>query len=941
MINYGQQKAIETTEGPVLIIAGPGTGKTFTLVKRIAHLVCDMHVLPREIMAVTFTEKAARELLTRISDEFGSRGVDVNINEMYIGTFHAVCLRIMKENKDFRGGKIMDSFETTYLVCRNMDKFEYLGGFKKHFPETMGRWKRALEVCRYACQLREELADIHEMERDKDEDISLLCKILKRYNELLEKNNALDFSAIQTSAYEMLINDKSYLSKLTEQLKYIMVDEYQDTNYIQEQLVFLLAGDRQNICVVGDDDQGMYRFRGATIRNILEFPQKFPEGKCAKIHLDINYRSSPDIIDFYSRWMENADGVNLFNWDKYRYEKHLVSGRNDDGKIKSVFKCGGANGDIQKIKILRMIQKMKSDGIITDYNQIAFLFKSVKSKETSELGEYLKENGIPVYSPRSEMFFHRLEIKQIIGCMIMCFGSYFGDLKKNSFRYHIHDKLREYYRSCVSEAMKLVKADNGLHGYISEVFGKIAAITANSEKSMLDIFYNIIAFEPFRTYVKADLNDIVTNVRAARNLSEISRMISKFANLHNMQFINASNKVDMPEQFFNEYLKYLYIDGIGEYEDLSEYAPRGCVSFMTIHQSKGLEFPVVAVGSLGSHIRQNNDTLMVQAERYFHRPPYEPFADIKYFDFWRLYYTAFSRAQDMLVLIERSNKSSVFSDYTDSLPDVLYSDLTDRKVSDVKYVKFKRVYSFTSHIALYDDCPMQYKFYKELDFSQKKMLHTSIGSIVHESLEEINNIAISGRSDELSEKRISDIYNSHLNEVSYKTGYSLNDKQRENVLGQVMRYYQNKKDELYLAWRAEEEVNLVMDKFILQGIVDLLEYYPDEDVFEIVDYKTGSKPDHIEYPESISHYKKQMEIYAYLIEKRFGKRVRRMKLYYTSVIDNDPYIVFEFKRENIDRTISEITETIKNIEDKKFHDECRNSYSCRFCTMKYVCGKDN
>lgn len=940
MINPGQQKAIETTEGPVLIIAGPGTGKTFTLVKRIAHLVADKGVQPCEIMVVTFTEKAARELLTRISDEFSARGIDANINDMYIGTFHAVCLRLMKDRAECAVGKVMDSFETAYLVCRNMDKFEYLGGFSDHFPETIGRWRRSLAVCRYAGQIREELADVNKMSCDDDEGIKLLSKIVRAYNELLENNHVLDFSAIQTAAYEMLKNDTEYLAKIQGRIKYIMVDEYQDTNYIQEQLVFLIAGERQNICVVGDDDQGMYRFRGATIRNILEFPQKFPEGKCTKIHLDINYRSQPEIIDFYSSWMENADGIDLFNWDKYRYEKHLISGRNDAERINAVFRCGGANSEIQKIKVLRMIQKLKADGSISDYNQVAFLFRSVKSDEAVELGAYLEENGIPVYSPRSDMFFERQEVKQILGCMIMCFNSYFNDLKKNTFIRRIHDRLREYYKSCVNEARVLIKSDDGLYKYMSETVSEIASISGDSGKSMLDIFYNIIAFEPFRKYVKTDMSEIITNVRAARNLSEISGIISGFMNLHNMHFLSDKNKVDMPEQFFNEYLKYLYIDGIGEYEDMSEYAPHGCVSFMTIHQSKGLEFPVVVVGSMGAHPRSNDDYLMQKAEKYFNRPPYEPFADIKYFDFWRLYYTAFSRAQDMLILSERTNKSGLFSEHIRDLPDICYHDTAGRKFADVKAVKYKRIYSFTSHIAMYDDCPMQYKFYKELGFAQEKMLHTSIGSIVHESLEEINNIVISGNADKLNIERVTEIYNLHLEDISGKTGYSLSDEQRENALGHVTRYYMNRKNELHLAWRAEEEIELVMDKFILQGIVDLIEYYPEDDMFEIVDYKTGPKPDYIANPPSIAHYKKQMEIYAYLIEKRFNKPVRRMKLYYTSVIEGDPYIIFEFERENIDRTMKEITETIASIENKEFNEYCRNDYSCRYCIMRHVCGKE-
>ena len=156
-MNENQIQAVEASDGPVLIIAGPGTGKTFTLVKRIAYLVSERNVKPSEIMAVTFTEKAARELLTRISSEFTALGIDENINDMYIGTFHSIALRIMKELPDCKENnrRILDSFETTYLICRNISRLKYLRGFEEHFPDSMGVWKQSMAVCRYVSRLLE------------------------------------------------------------------------------------------------------------------------------------------------------------------------------------------------------------------------------------------------------------------------------------------------------------------------------------------------------------------------------------------------------------------------------------------------------------------------------------------------------------------------------------------------------------------------------------------------------------------------------------------------------------------------------------------------------------------------------------------------------------------------------------------------------------------
>lgn len=938
--NDAQKEAILETEGSVLMIAGPGTGKTFTLVKRIAYLVVEKDVKPSEIMVVTFTEKAGKELLTRISNEFIDYDLNLNINEMYIGTFHSVCLRLLKENSEYIDSdnkyRMLDAFEQTYLVCRNIEAFNRLGGYKKHI-RSKNVWKQSLEICRYVNQMMEELVDTDAMETDDDEDMRLLGKLVKRYQALLERNAVMDFSSIQTKTYDMLLQYPEVLKKVQESIRYIMVDEYQDTNYIQEQLVFLLAGERQNICVVGDDDQGMYRFRGATIRNILEFPNKFKENACRLIHLDVNYRSEPGIIDFYNRWMENADGINLFNWDKYRYPKKIVPGKAAALNSCSVFSCGGDSIDHEKVELLNAVKSLLDSGNISNLNQVAVLFRSVKSEEATQIGAYFEANGIPVYSPRSDMFFERAEVKQMLGCLIMCFQSYIVDLKKKLFIHPISAPLRDYYIDCLRAALQLSKKDAGLAAYIEETRDMIYALKSESEISLLDIFYRIIAFAPFRLYLQADLKKSVIESRAARNLSEISRMLSRYALLHDMHSISADNKLALPEEFFNIYLKYMVEDGIGEYEDESDYAPSGCISFMTIHQSKGLEFPVVIVGSLGNVPKHNSDPLLYSAEsRFFHRKPYEPIADIKFFDFWRLYYTAFSRAQNLLVLAAKKLDSKYFGDYLLALPNI--KEFHDPAAfADVKSVNYKHVYSFTSHISIYDGCPRQYKFYKEYGFAQHKMFHTSVGTLVHATLEDLNRCIIAGQSDRVNEDTITEWFSLNYRSMQEQTGYYLTDEQRSNALEQVIRYYHHRRGELGRVWKAEEEINLVLPDYILQGVIDLVEGYGD--TVEIVDYKTGPKPDITGHPERVEHYRKQLEIYAYLIEKRYQKKVSRMHLYYTNCKDGDPLITFEWTRGAIENTIREISDAIMRIENKQYDGEVSNSYACTYCDMRFLCGK--
>lgn len=180
MFDYGnandnQKQAISTTEGPLLIIAGPGTGKTYTLVKRVVYLITECNVMPEEIMIATFTEKAAKELVTRISNELLSIGISININEMYIGTFHSICLRILKEHLEYtrikKNYRMLDNFDQQYMVFQKINEFRKVEHFDSLFSNTTGAWRQAETVVKYINNLSEELVDVSLMQQDKDEQV--------------------------------------------------------------------------------------------------------------------------------------------------------------------------------------------------------------------------------------------------------------------------------------------------------------------------------------------------------------------------------------------------------------------------------------------------------------------------------------------------------------------------------------------------------------------------------------------------------------------------------------------------------------------------------------------------------------------------------------------------------------------------------------------------
>ena len=944
--NEGQKLAIETTEGPVLITAGPGTGKTFTLVQRAIYLIQECNVQPEQILIATFTEKAAKELVTRITNELTKLGIVVNINDMYIGTFHSLCLRFIKEHLEYtrlkRNYRTLDAFDQSYLVFQNINRFRSIQGIENVFPESA--WKMAQEICVYVNNLLEELVEPSELKRDGNPKIRALGMTLEVYKEILKDNNLMDFASIQTEAYRLLMDNPHILNELQEKIHYIMIDEYQDTNYIQEQIVFLLGGNRQNICVVGDDDQGLYRFRGATIRNILEFPEKFEMDKCKIVPLVINYRSNSDIVDFYNRWMLTTDGRNFkFDWGKYRYDKRIVPHVKSDINSPQVVKLSSVEDEDEwHEKVLNFVIKLKESGKVKNYNQIAFLFSSVKHDRVRKLASFLESNGISVYSPRSDMFFEREEIKIALGSMMLLFPKYVMQLEQDEYKFLSPDHVR-YFRECIVAANSfLIKPESIDYLKWIRHHGKIhTGLTGTTDYTYSGLLYRMFEFEPFRTMLSIDMRAGVVDVRPVRNLALLSQVIGKFEYLHRIDVLNGKTIDTNTEKFFNLYIRLLLDGGINEYEDDAEYAPSGCVSFLTIHQSKGMEFPIVLVDSLSSVPRKNQRELLLDIEeKYFKRPAYEPDEQKKFFDFWRLYYTAFSRAQDLLVLTcdeNRRTPSVYFKDMYDELQNIESAsfDINDFTFKDIKEVNLKDTFSFTSHITVFETCALQYKFYKELEFTPVRAGAMIFGKLVHETIEDVHRAALRKEESSINKDNITKWFEANYDSLS-KTEHSyLAKPQLEAALNQVLRYVERQNDDWSLIQQAEVDVSLVKSDYIIEGKIDLVK--GENGTVEIVDFKSEKKPDLIVQAERLEQYRRQLHIYAYLIEERTGQKVSMMHIYYTGEENGVPTITFPYTKTAVEGTIASFDETVHQIMKKDYRKCANNLKICRECDFRYYC----
>lgn len=945
--NEAQREAINSTDGLVLITAGPGTGKTFTLVKRAVYLIQECGVKPEQIFMATFTEKAAKEIITRITNELAERNISVNVNDMYVGTFHSLCLRILKENLEFtrlkRNYRLLDTFDQKYLVFRNIQRFKRIDGIEELLSKG-GSWKWAEEICGYVSHLSEEMVDVEAMIEDINPDIETLGRILETYQYMLEEGNLIDFSTIQTECYRLLTENEKILKDLQNEIKYLMIDEYQDTNYIQEQIVFLLGEKHHNICVVGDDDQGLYRFRGATIRNILEFPYKFEDEQCKVIPLVMNYRSNSDIVDFYNKWMATTSGSKFkFSWDKYRYDKQIVPFAKTEIESPAVVKLFSKDDEDEwHDKILGFINRLKESGKLTDYNQLAFLFSSVKHSRVTELANFLEKNGINVYSPRSDMFFKREEIMLTIGCLMLMFPRYVAKLENEGFEF-LQAHHYSYFRDCIIAANKYVtKPENKeLLQFIKHHGKEHYNLTGTTDYAYSGLLYKMFMYKPFSDILDTDMSVGVVDIRPTRNLALFTQIIGKFEYLHRVDVFNGSYIDRNTELLFNMYLKLLYDGGISEYEDEAEYAPSGCVSFLTIHQSKGMEFPIVFVDSLSNSPRKSyKDLMTVVEDKYFHRPAFEPYDETKFFDFWRLYYTAFSRAQDLLVLTCNEDKrtpSKYFKEVYDELQSVESSgfNLNEFDFHSVKNVNLKNSFSFTSHITVYETCALQYKFYKELEFMPVRQNAMMFGTLVHETIEDIHRAAIRDEVELITKDNIASWFESNYNSLVKSEHTYLAEPQRNAALNQVERYAERMDGKWGTVQQAEVDVSLVKEDYIIDGKIDLVKGA--DGTVEIVDFKSERKPDMVKMRERLEHYRRQLQIYAYLIEQRTGQKVSKMHLYYTGEENGNPMITYPYTRTAIEGTVAAFDDTVHKILKKDFNHRCNDAKTCKNCDFRYYC----
>lgn len=398
-LDAGQLELIGSLDGPILGVAGPGAGKTLTLAMRGANVLLQGRAEPTELLMCTYNADAAGELRQRFDAVASAADRGLNTGRTRVCTIHSLCGRLLAECPERvglrRGFRLLDKDQQWTLLRERFDDV-----FGPDLRELEGRgWRRPTAVVRNALKYFERICDEaispRDLTRSRSAFIAAVGRCYRRYERLLLDENAADFAHLQAWA-DLLLDDDDVADEIAGGIRYLMVDEYQDTSHVQERILTRLSEAHGNLCVVGDADQSLYRFRGATVSNILGFARRFPD--CRVVELTVNHRSHPSIVWACDGWMGSADWSNPDpEGAPFRHAKTMVPhdpGGYDD--YPAVIAIDGHDPDDEGRQLGALLRFLKSHRVIAGYRQVALLLHSVRDEVAGPYLDVLDDAGIPV-----------------------------------------------------------------------------------------------------------------------------------------------------------------------------------------------------------------------------------------------------------------------------------------------------------------------------------------------------------------------------------------------------------------------------------------------------------------------------------------------------------------------------------------------------------------
>lgn len=968
-LNKAQKTAVEYLDGPLMIVAGAGTGKTTVITQKIAYILEKKLATPEQILALTFNEKAASEMQERL-DEM----LSIGYADMQISTFHSFAQRIL-ENFGLDIGlsnqfKILTETDAWLLMKKNLDKFNLdyyrpLGNPVRHIHELIKHFSKCkdelitpAQYLEYAENLK---LDKDSAQTDEKTKLSEVADAYHTYNQLLLDSNALDFGDLLFYSVELFKKRKNILQQFHNRFKYILVDEFQDVNYAQYELIKLLVENGAQLTVVGDDDQSIYAFRGANVSNILRFKKDYPKSK--EVILTENYRSGQEILDvaYKSIVHNNPDRLEV----KLDIDKRLVS----SGVIKKseVIHSHHATLDSEVKFVIDEIKRLKKIDKDATWDDFAILIRA--NSHAEPFMNLLQNSDIP-YEFLSSSGLFRQEV--VLDCynFFKAIDGYhentavyrllrlpFLDLSENDMQKMLlfaKRKAISYY-----EALKRGK-EYGLGKEGEKVFAEVLHFLHEGMKQQRSekptrVLYSFLENSGYLKYLTHGENEGDRDI--IRRIYQLKQYFDYVQNFETM--VPGARVTD----FIAHFADVLDAGDLGVLKQ-----PEDCpdsVNIMTVHMSKGLEFKYVFMVNLvedrfptrrrGEGIEMPIPLLQEQM----------PEGDYHLQEERRLFYVAVTRAKEKLYLLSGCNyggtRDKKISRFLDELGYKVESKKEKTKKSALPKLEktpeqkgefiydLPKTFSF-SQISSYEDCPYQYKLRNILQLQTKGTPQFSFGQTMHATLQKFY-----GRIKELNSAKQESLFGlptkttpkqdgiktPNLEELikmyedSFIDDWYNSAKQKEEYFlrgKDILRdYYRNNENKWTVPVALEQGFKYKVGEYLLSGRIDRVDL-DENGKLRIVDYKTGTPKEKLETDDKNQLLIYQLALGALPEFKTLGEVSALSYLY----LSDQSELTFIGTEKELEKIKEKITETLSAINSRDFT-ATPGKHTCAHCDFKDIC----
>jgi DNA helicase-2/ATP-dependent DNA helicase PcrA len=954
-LNSRQREAVTHESGPLLIVAGAGTGKTTVLINRLAYLVLEKKLSTEEILLLTFTEKSAGEL-----EERADKLLPYGYVDLWIHTFHGFCERILREHAidiglaaDF---KLLSATEQWILIKKNLNRFDLdyykpLGNPTKFISELLRHFSRlkdedvsALDYLEAATKSLDE--DELEVKRVKE-----LAAAYQTYNELLLENNFLDFGDLIVFTLKLFKTRPNILSAYQKQFKHIMVDEFQDTNWAQYELVKMLALPSNNLTVVGDDDQSIYKFRGASISNIMQFKDDYKKAK--ELVLVDNYRSRQEILDYSYEFIKHNNPNRLE--EKLHIDKQLKS---------------GANFEAQETAAVRYLQFNRGE------EEISFVAAQIADLYQQKKGEWLDFAILVRANDTADAYVKELTRLGIPNQFVSLKGLYYKEIILDCLAYlRLLDNYHEssaLFRVLNMAAFKVSHLDiitiNKFAKHkvwsLFEALKNLNEIPNVSDNAHNNIDKLLVLLDKHSKLV-ADSSPSKIFLRFAYDSGlvasyDFDRDQEIFSYLN--QFYQKIKKFEesLPAARLSDFMQLMELElEAGEVGSLRlDFTDNDTVKIMTVHAAKGLEFKYVfLVNAVDKKFPTISRSEKISIPDSLVKEKIVSSKDAHIEEERRLFYVAITRAKEELFITgakdyggAREKKPSSFiaemklavfevgadQDFSSKLELVRDLDRLDQKEPEKpEKLVLPDKFSF-SQLAAFSTCPLQYKFAFVLKIPAPtdkaslifgRVLH----NVLHDFLEPLESNSLQkslfeNKIIKLEEERLLSLYEERWQVDGY------NSKEERG------KYYQKGKNILKSFWQnlvvdGEPDVLFLEKSFsfkigdgVIKGAIDRVDKLTDG-TLEIIDYKTGNPKEKLEYTD-----KRQLILYKIFLEEFLKIKVSKLSYYY---LEGTYKTSFEAKDKDVEKLRQEVLEEI--IEIKKGSFPPNPGEMCKYCDFNNIC----